>query len=193
VTFRATLGPSYVTSTPNQIHQTVYEFLNGGLRPGHIQAPPHPARGARHSKAPSVPLAPATADELAGAHAAAGRVPFPLYYPVGRVTAAYAAPDMVRTYRLHGNGAYVVVIAQGGLGQYYDLEGTTWTHPPILDNPSQTITTGSRKLQLYFEGQRLRVVAWHDGPAVYWLTNTLQNILTNRQMLAIAAAAKPVT
>jgi len=36
------------------------------------------------------------------------------------------------------------------------------------------------------------VIAWHDGRAVYWLTNTLQNILTNRQMLAIAAAARPV-
>ena len=47
-------------------------------------------------------------------------------------------------------------------------------------------------MQLYFEGQRLRLVAWHDGPAVYWLINTLQNILTNRQMLAIAAAAQPV-
>jgi len=28
---------------------------------------------------------------------------------------------------------------------------------------------------------------------VYWLTNTLQDILTNKQMLAIAAAAHPVS
>ena len=47
-------------------------------------------------------------------------------------------------------------------------------------------------MQLYFEGQRLRVIAWHERGAVYWLTSTLENILTNRQMLAIAAAAKPV-
>jgi hypothetical protein len=45
-------------------------------------------------------------------------------------------------------------------------------------------------MQLYFEGQRLRVVAWHDGPAVYWVANTLSNVLSNRQMLAIAGAAK---
>ncbi|MDQ6745478.1 MAG: hypothetical protein M3Z27_05630 [Actinomycetota bacterium] len=45
-------------------------------------------------------------------------------------------------------------------------------------------------MRLYFGGQRLRIVAWHDGPGVYWLTNTLQNILTNRRRLAIAAAAK---
>jgi hypothetical protein len=48
-------------------------------------------------------------------------------------------------------------------------------------------------VQLYYEGQRLRVVAWRDGTAVYWLVNSLQNILTNRQMLAIAAAARPVS
>ena len=47
-------------------------------------------------------------------------------------------------------------------------------------------------MQLYFEGQRIRLVAWHSGRAVYWLINTLQNILTNQQMLAIAAAARPV-
>jgi polyisoprenyl-teichoic acid--peptidoglycan teichoic acid transferase len=87
----------------------------------------------------------------------------------------------------------VVVVDQGGLGQYYDLEGTTWTTPPILKNPNQTIALGGRRFQLYFEGQRLRVVAWHDGRAVYWLTNTLQNILTNRQMLAIAQSARPVS
>ena len=40
------------------------------------------------------------------------------------------------------------------------------------------------------EGQRLRMIAWHDGPGVYWLVNTLSNVLSNRQMLAIAGAAK---
>jgi hypothetical protein len=84
------------------------------------------------------------------------------------------------------------VVAQGGLGQYYDLEGTTWSDPPILNNPSQTVTVGGRKLQLYFEGQHLRLVAWHSGAGTYWLINTLQDILTNKQMLAIAVAAKPV-
>jgi hypothetical protein len=93
---------------------------------------------------------------------------------------------------LNGHVAYVVAVAQGGLGQYYDLEGTTWQQPPILNNPSQTIQLGGRTVQLYFEGRRIRLIAWHDGGAVYWLVNTLQNILTNRQMLAIAAAAKPL-
>jgi LCP family protein required for cell wall assembly len=194
VTFSATLGPSYVTAGARQIRETVHEFLNGGTKLGHVQIAATPkgnAKGRPPAKS-SVPLTPATAEDLAQGRSAAGRIPFKLYYPVNEVTSPFATPDMVRTYRLHQNTAYVVVVAQGGLGQYYDLEGTTWRQAPILNNPNQTVTLGGRTMQLYFEGQRLRVVAWHDGPAVYWLTNTLQNILTNRQMLAIAAAAQPV-
>ena len=112
---------------------------------------------------------------------------------MSRVTSGNALPDTIRPYRLHGSDAYVAVVAQGGLGQFYDLEGTTWQNPPILKNPNQTITMAGRTFKLYFEGRRLRLVAWRDGPGVYWLSNTLQDILTNRQMLAIATAARPVT
>jgi LCP family protein required for cell wall assembly len=188
VTFQTTLGPSYVTSTEGQITRTVHEFLTGGTALGHIStSAPKPGR-----KQPPTPLSPATADELAEAHTLASGVPFTTYYPVNRVTAAGALPDYTRLYTLNHDPAYVVVVAQGGLGQYYDIEGTTWTTPPILASPNQVLTQSGRRLELYFEGQHLRVVAWHAGGAVYWLTNTLQNILTNRQMLAIAAGAQPV-
>jgi LCP family protein required for cell wall assembly len=190
VTFDATLGPSYVTASAAQIRKTVNEFLRGGIGAGHVSVPSG-RRATRQAKA-STPLTPATATELAQARPFAPRFGFKLYYPVSRVTSAFAQPDMLRPYRLHGHDAYVVVVDQGGLGQFYDLEGTSWKTPPILSNPNQTITVGGRRLQLYFEGQRLRVVAWHDGAGVYWLTNTLQNILTNRQMLAIVSAAAPI-
>jgi LCP family protein required for cell wall assembly len=192
ITFNAILGPSYVTATPAQIHGTVQAFLHGGTVPGHIGAP-RVGRKPGHAPAGApVPLTPATADELAQAQTLVKIEPYRVYYPVGRVTGAASAPDEIRPYLLHGNYAYVVVVDQGGLGQYYDLEGTTWTRPPILNNPNQTIALGGRRFRLYFEGQRLRIVAWQDGRGVYWLTNTLQNILTNRQMLAIARAARPL-
>jgi polyisoprenyl-teichoic acid--peptidoglycan teichoic acid transferase len=193
VTFNADLGPSYVTASPTQIHQTVSEFLNGGTAPGHINVPAAKKGSAHPAPVPAVPLTPASPSALADASAVAPSVPFKLYYPVRQVTAAGADPDTVRSYALHGSHAYVVVVAQGGLGQYYDLQGTDWTNPPILNNPNQTVQLGGRTVQLYFEGQRLRMVAWHDGRGVYWLVNTLQNILTNREMLAIAAAARPVS
>jgi hypothetical protein len=116
-------------------------------------------------------------------------VPFKVYYPVRRVQTASAALDQTRFYKLNGYPAYVVVVSEGGLGQYYDLEGTTWGSPPILRNPDETIRQGGRTLRLYFEGQRLRLVSWRDGRGVYWVENTLSNVLSNRQMLAIAASA----
>jgi LCP family protein required for cell wall assembly len=199
VTFAASIGPSYVTADRGQIRHTVHLFLTGGAAPAPVNT--NPAAGTRNAKnnnknspppKPSAGLVPATADELAQAHQTVPKLPFRIYYPVNRV-AGPGTSDMIRDYQLEGHPAYVVVVSQGGLGQFYDLEGTTWQGAPILRNPNQTVTIGGRTMQLYYEGQRLRVVAWHDGPAVYWLTNTLQNVLTNRQMLAIAAAARPAS
>jgi hypothetical protein len=191
VVFQSTLGPSYVTSSPAQIQQTVQEFLHGGVAQGHVQvATSHHGHGGGATKPAAAGLTPASGVETANALALASSIPFKLYYPVERVQTGYIQPDQIRAYPLNGHQAYVVVVSQGLIGQYYDLEGTNWTSPPILNNPNQTVTLGGRQYELYFEGQRLRVVAWHDGPAVYWVINTLQDLLTNRQMLAVAQAAQ---
>jgi hypothetical protein len=167
----------------------VQEFLNGGTAPGHIQVPA--SRGHKARVTPP-PLTSATGSELLAAHGLASSVPFPVYYPIKRVASAASPADYTRAYRLHGGHAYVVVVAEGGLGQYYDLEGSDWKDAPILKDPNQTVQLGGRTMRLYFEGQRVRIVAWRDGRGVYWLVNTLQNILSNRQMLSIAQAAQPV-
>ncbi len=191
VNFNASVGPSYVTANHAQLNRTREAFLNGGTVAGHITVNAAP-RGNKHARRAGAPLAPASSEDLAQAQAEAPKLAFPLYYPVSRVTSPFAPADMLRSYMLNRHVAYVVVVAQGGLGQYYDLEGTTWQHPPILNNPSQTIQLGGRLMQVYFEGRRIRLIAWRDGGGVYWLVNTLGNVLSNRQMLAIAAAAKPV-
>ena len=196
VIFQAELGPSYVTATPGQIHSTVHEFLNGGVADGHIQLASGSGKKQKHAL-PPVPLSTATSSELSHADALASDMPFPTYFPVRRVTTAAAPADELRSYflpdqrhRMHY--AYVDVVGEGEIGQYYDLEGTDWTNPPILRDPNQTIELGGRRYELYFEGQQIRIVAWRKGPAVYWLVNTLQNLLTNREMLAIAQDAKVV-
>ncbi|HEY5319035.1 MAG TPA: LCP family protein [Solirubrobacteraceae bacterium] len=196
VTFQADLGPSYVTASGAQIHQTVHEFLNGGVTDGHIQVPP--ASSSKHRRSVTqVPLSRATSSELGQAHTLATNLPIPVYFPVRRLTTLAAPADDMRSYfitdRTHrAHYAYVDVVGEGEIGQYYDVEGTDWTDPPILDNPGQRIVLGGRKFELFFEGQRIRIVAWHQGSAVYWLINTLQNILTNHQMLAIAQDAQVV-
>ena len=43
-----------------------------------------------------------------------------------------------------------------------------------------------RTYKLFYDGSRLRLVAWSTPRAVYWVSNTLSKTLTNKQMLAIA-------
>jgi hypothetical protein len=82
--------------------------------------------------------------------------------------------------------AYRMVVEAPGIGEYYGVQGTDWMDPPIIANPSETRTVGGRRLLLFRDGSRLRMVAWKTDNAVYWVTNTLLRSLTNRQMLGIA-------
>jgi polyisoprenyl-teichoic acid--peptidoglycan teichoic acid transferase len=85
-----------------------------------------------------------------------------------------------RAYRL-------VVLDNMSEGSYYGVEGTDWKNPPLLANPTSTVTIHGRKLQLFKSGNRLRYVAWKRKDAVYWVSNSLTLTLSNAQMLGIAA------
>ena len=47
-----------------------------------------------------------------------------------------------------------------------------------------------RKLLVFRDGKRTRLVAWRTSKAVYWVSNTLTHSLTNEQMLGIAASLR---
>jgi hypothetical protein len=79
-----------------------------------------------------------------------------------------------------------MVISTGFIGEYYGVEGTSWLDPPILDSPSEERTIGGRKYMLYFNGDRLRLVAWKTKRASYWVSNTLLQTLSAREMLGVA-------
>ncbi len=75
-------------------------------------------------------------------------------------------------------------------GDFYGLQGTEWEDAPILDEPHETREMGDREYKLYFDGDRLRMVAWeHEGRA-YWISNSLLRTLTADQMVAIARGTK---
>jgi hypothetical protein len=82
--------------------------------------------------------------------------------------------------------AYRIVVSAGLDGQYYGVQGTTWKSPPILDDPSDKMRMRKRDYQLFYDGNRLRLVAWRTPRAVYWVSNSLSETLNNKQMLAIA-------
>ena len=60
--------------------------------------------------------------------------------------------------------------------------------PPILADPDATRTIRGRKLRLYSDGRRLRMVMWRTPRAVYWISNSLSNTLSSNEMLAMAAS-----
>ena len=72
------------------------------------------------------------------------------------------------------------------------MQGTSWKDPPILSHPSEKRRLGGRTYELFFDGGRLRLVAWRTDRGAYWVSNTLSKELTNRQMLALARSVKPV-
>ena len=76
-------------------------------------------------------------------------------------------------------------------GQYYAVQGTTWQNPPILTGATQTQTVQGKRLLEYWGGHRLNLVAWRSQGVLYWISNTLTDGLTNRQMVAIAASLSP--
>lgn len=119
------------------------------------------------------------------------KLPFPVYYPKLAAIGSNYRPDWSRAYDIYDKSkkkhrAYRMVAAAPGIGQYYGVQGMTWKSPPILDNPSGTETRNGRKYKLYYDGNRLRMVAWETEKASYWVSNTLLRTLTNRQMLGIA-------
>ena len=201
VPFHVTLLPTVDTATPEEIAEAVHSFLNGtaaiATRKLHQAVSAARPRPRGRSSAPGLSLTPTSGEALEHARRAATELPFPLEYPRVRNTVASAEPDTLRVYDIrdqHGrlHPSYVVVIDRGDLGQYYDVQGSTWTDPPLLGNPSQTVQIGPRTYSLYYAGEEIRTIAWHEGGAVYWIQNTLTNSVQPRELLAIAAQTLPV-
>lgn len=76
---------------------------------------------------------------------------------------------------------------------YFGIQGIKgWPDPPILDNPSETRTIHGRDYEIFVDGEKVKLVAWHRGENTYWVSNSLQQGLTNDQMLGIARSAKVI-
>jgi LCP family protein required for cell wall assembly len=125
----------------------------------------------------------------------------PVYFPkaifVGGRDAGYSKNGSPRSYEIFDRDkkrhrAYRLVLYAGQLGQYYGVQGTTWKHPPILDNPADERIIGGRRFRRYFEGKKIRLIAWETPQAVYWVSNTLSQKLTNRQMMEIARSLQRI-
>jgi len=123
----------------------------------------------------------------------ATKLDFPVYFPKLALNGSTLREREHRAYDLYDRGgrkyrAYRMVVNAPGTGQNYGIQGTNWKAPPILDNPSEKRRVGGRTLELFYDGDRLRLVAWRTGRAVYWVSNTLLQTITERQMIGLASS-----
>ncbi len=118
----------------------------------------------------------------------------PVYFPTVRVkNSLFTGPP--RYYKIvtrsgERHKSYRMVAKRGLVGEYYGIQGTTWKDPPILADKSEKKKIGKRTFELHYDGDRLRLVAWRTPKAVYWVSNTLLQTLSERQMLAIARSTQ---
>jgi polyisoprenyl-teichoic acid--peptidoglycan teichoic acid transferase len=199
VPFHVNLLPTFDTASSHQIQESVQPFLGGTAavpkqRLGQELRAEH---SSHHARPPSLNLVATPQAALARARESAPYLPFALEYPRAGETYAGAAPELFRRYYIPDQRGvlhpiYVAVVNSGPLGEFYDVQGTNWNHPPMLSNPSQRVQVGSRTYELFYEAEHLRTVAWAEGGASYWVQNTLTNSISPRTMLAIADSTAPV-
>jgi LCP family protein required for cell wall assembly len=196
--FPGETGTEFVTTTPEALQRAVRRFLNAKASPGPRGKAKTTAAGKRAKRqqrrrrtagVPGLILARTAGEDQA--IDLATHLQFPIYFPtLLKVGGQYLVNDR-RAYDIYDRGhhryrAYRIVVSAGEVGQYYGIQGTTWKAAPILDNPSERRRMAGRTYELFFDGDRLRLVAWRTKRAVYWVSNTLLQTLNNRQMLAIA-------
>jgi LCP family protein required for cell wall assembly len=130
---------------------------------------------------------------------------FPVFYPTRLPSGAAfeeSNPELhiqdPRVYHFKdgdGNrhGAYRMVLTlelPDGV-HYFGVQGIQgWSDPPILGGPSITETIHDREYEIFLDGDRVRLVAWHRGDNTYWVANSLLRVLTNDQMIGIARSAQ---
>ncbi|MEO6496551.1 MAG: LCP family protein [Solirubrobacteraceae bacterium] len=187
---------SFVEVTEENLRRTRTEFLDpkvtreahGSARRGEATRPGRLAKGM-------------VADRAGGLSRVTGvrkKARFPVYYPGHRLAEGSYVDESPRVYGLRDrrgarHRAYRIVVDAGeDLGQYYGVQGTTWTDAPILADPSEKRVVDGRKLELFYDGRRLRMVALRTRSAVYWVANTLSSTLSNAQMLDLAASLRRV-
>ena len=199
--FPAILGKSYVTANGSAVHRVTKEFLGvqaskgpRGLAKKRTGGSSHRHSSSSSSSTPGL-FNTASLGKTQALKIAQGVRGIRIYYPTLGVNGSSFSINSPRAYKIcgpHGRcwASFRYVVQTGLIGEYYGLQGTTWMDPPILKSPDAIKKYGHRKLELFYDGDRLRLVAWRDKDAVYWVSNTLLQSLTKRQMIAIARTAK---
>jgi LCP family protein required for cell wall assembly len=197
VHFPARVGRSYVTASATAVKKATREFLDVSASKGARATPkPHKKRG--KSRKPTSNLI-----DISGAgrqqalNVAKDVRLLKIYYPRLAVPQSSFSINSPRGYRIcgpHGHcwASYRMVITRNALlGEYYGLQGTRWKDPPIIKSPTEIKRVRGRRLMIFKDGDRVRLVAWQTKGGTYWVSNTLLQTISKNDMIEIARAAKP--
>jgi polyisoprenyl-teichoic acid--peptidoglycan teichoic acid transferase len=203
-------GGCYFTVTPRDEAAAYQRFLGAGAPLPNPSSASHPRgsdSGGPGTVVPDVPGGQAQATAL-------GNPSLPVYYPAeiasgssycsdssgncrvapnpaSRYTNAYPRAYEIRT-RGHNYSSYrMTLVLNAALGEYYGVQGTTWSDPPILRHPAQTQMVNGRQLREYGTGSELTLVAFSTRSGTYWVSNTLTNSIPSAELIAIAASLRP--
>ena len=191
-------GVDYVVATPQQVHAAVREFLHptpaprgtqtaatrGRSRGAGAAAAGGPARsGARRARIGDTVHLPLW-------RALQRRAGLKLFMPAG--LPAGLGYDDFRAYRVKtGSGSARAAVAVGTTpqGGFWDVQAIAWSDAPILSSPDATRTIAGGTYSLYYDGAHLTMIAWRRDSVAYWIANTLDEELTNGQMLSLATSS----
>jgi LCP family protein required for cell wall assembly len=216
IEFRTTsLGDEsgYVTASDDGIRAAVSEFLGEGVPTPEADpeqdrdADDKKPRGGEGKPTPDpkqAPPAPATelidSTDSGGlysttlAQSAGKKLKFPVLYPARLAPGSMISDSDTREFPIDGPGkeiyrGYKFVISRQGSTYptaYYGVSGTDWVDAPLFANASDERQVNGRTYRLYYDTGSLRMVAFQRADAMYWVTNTLDNLLSNEEMLGIA-------
>ena len=201
-----TTGTCYLRATHTNEVAAYQRFLGTGTVAGG-------ASGSGTSRSPAAGVVPDTADGEAQARAL-GTAGLPVYYPAtiaggsGYCSTATGncrlAPNPADRYADSYPRAYTIgagghrypsyrmtLVLDQTKGEYYGVQGTTWSDPPILRHPVRTEVVDGRSLREYGTGSELSLVAFSTPSGNYWVSNTLTDAIPSGELIAIAASMRP--
>ncbi|HEV7805801.1 MAG TPA: LCP family protein [Solirubrobacteraceae bacterium] len=191
----------YVEITPDKLIETVDRFIDvrGRTPDPTATEKKKPKRIKAHRKlAPGLVLAKEEGENhVLAMDLRLGELGLPVYFPKARVARGTYVKDSPRSYEIFDRNhnryrAYRIVLYAGDIGQYYGVQGTTWKAAPILENWTDEVRMRKRTYRRYFDGRKIRLIAWETPKAVYWVSNSLTQKLSNKQMMDVARSLQRI-
>ncbi len=210
-------GVDYVVASPAEIAAAVHEFENPVTRHAHPAASPVAQTSASPSTSPSAHASSTTATSSAAGAAGARQQRYdwsawrtlarhtsltleaPTIWPSGLGYDTAGVPFRAYSVQTPDGHRAKAAIAVGtvtggtwGATEYWGVQALAWANPPAIANPNATRTIGGRTYLLFNQDKSLHMVAWHENGDTYWVINTLDNVLSNQLMMALAESCQPV-